>query len=78
MSGWTVTLGRVDWRKAKDGVFIGAVVAVVLVVTRFGSRDTLAIAALKFVIRARMFVNVSAERRLVAHVTAVVVAIAVE
>ena len=63
---------------AKDDVFVGAVVTVVAAVARFRARNALAIAALELVARARMFADVRTERRLVTHVAAIVVSVAVE
>ena len=63
---------------AKDDVFIGSVVTVVPAVASFESRDTLPVAALEFIGRALVFANVSAIRRFVAHIAAIVVTVTVE
>ena len=63
---------------AKDDVFVGSIEAVVVAVARLRAGDALAIAALELVVRAGMFADVGAERRLVTHVPAVVVTVAVE
>ena len=63
---------------AEDDVFVGAVLTVVVAVAGFGARDALAVAALELVVRARVFADVGAERRLIAGVTAIVVSVAVE
>ena len=63
---------------AEDGVFVGAVAAVVAAVAGFGTRQTLAVVALEVGRRTGVLADVGAERRLVAHVAAVVVSVAVE
>lgn len=62
----------------EDDVLVGPVLAVVSAIAGLRLGDALVIAALELVVRARVFVDVGAERRLVARIAAVVVAVAVE
>lgn len=62
----------------EDDVLVGPVLAVVSAIAGLRLGDALVIAALELVVRARVFIDVGAERRLVARIAAVVVAVAVE